>query len=142
MFLTNKTFNANACMYNVLSAAASGRVNRFVYIGPAAGPNGQGSLPTGVPMGMPIGSLPSESWPAGRDFLFLLFEHKMVAQFFCFVYRRLVADVCCITSSSPSPPPDCCWLLLPALALEFVPEADPRAPCALAALVPPGPRVL
>ena len=70
-------------MYNVLSAAASGRVNRFVYIGPAAGPNGQGSLPTGVPMGMPIGSLPSENWPAGRDFLFLLFEHKMVvAQFF------------------------------------------------------------
>ena len=39
MFLTNKTFNANACMYNVLSAAASGRrVNRFVYIGRAAGP--------------------------------------------------------------------------------------------------------
>ena len=69
-------------MYNVLSAAASGRVNRFVYIGPAAGPNGQGSLPTGVPMGMPIGSLPSESWPAGRDFLFCYLSIKWWHNFF------------------------------------------------------------
>ena len=139
LFLTNKTFNANACMYNVLSAAASGRVNRFVYIGRAAGP--QRARRRFLPP-----SCCPRPWckPAGRDFLFCFcyLSIKWSWHNFCFVYRRLVADVCCITSSSPSPPPGCCWLLLPALALEFVPEADPRAPCALAALVPPGPRVL
>ena len=65
LFLTNKTFNANACMYNVLSAAASGRVNRFVYIGRAAGPQracGRFLPPSCCPRPW--------SKPAGRDFLF------------------------------------------------------------------------